>query len=39
MSVSEAKRVLAVEAEGLRAVHDRLGLEFEHPGGTDGAAG
>ena len=29
MSVSEAKRVLAVEAEGLRAVHDRLGLEFE----------
>lgn len=29
MSISEAKRVLAVEAEGLRAVHDRLGQEFE----------
>ena len=29
MSVSEAKRVLAIEAEGLQAVHDQLGPEFE----------
>ncbi len=29
MNVSEAKQVLAIEAEGLRAVHDRLGLEFD----------
>ena len=27
--IAEAKRVLAIEAEGLRAVHDRLGPEFD----------
>ena len=29
MSVSEAKKVLDIEVEGLRAVRDRLGPEFE----------
>lgn len=29
MSITEAKKVLAIEAEGLRAVHDQLGPEFD----------